>query len=156
MGARQRLALLAASLAAVPWPGAAQFLEPLEPPLGLPETLQGTVAVPLAEPPTGPADTLPALFPVLAACWRVPPGLEGARNWQITARFALRRDGTLIGTPRITFAAGTLNAGSRAALVGATLGSIRRCVPAHVTPALGRAIAGRPLALRFIDRGSDR
>ena len=45
-------------------------------PLTLPETLRGTVQVPqqgMAE--TGAADTLKELYPILAACWEVPPGL---------------------------------------------------------------------------------
>ncbi|WP_238180834.1 hypothetical protein, partial [Methylobacterium trifolii] len=73
-------------------------------PLSLPQTLRGTVAVPLEAEPAGPADTLAALYPVLAACWRTPAGLD--RTAQATARFALRRDGSLIGPPRITFGTG--------------------------------------------------
>ncbi|MDR7037068.1 MULTISPECIES: hypothetical protein [Methylobacterium] len=152
---RTALALL---LLGTSLPGAAlgQSAEILQPPLTLPETLRGTVRVPLAEPPSGIADTLPALFPALAACWALPSGLDGLKDLQITARFALRRDGTLIGTPRITFTAGTPDAAARSSLVRATLTSIRRCTPARITPALGRAIAGRPLALRLIDRGPER
>lgn len=153
---RARGALAGLVLAGLSGPAAGQSAAILQPPLSLPETLRGTVRVPLGEAPPGPAGTLAVLFPVLAACWALPPGLDGLRDLEITARFALRRDGTLIGTPRITFTAGTPDADARQNLVRATLTSIRRCTPARLTPALGRAIAGRPLALRLIDRGPER
>jgi hypothetical protein len=120
-------------------------------PLSLPQTLRGTVGVPLHEKPAAPAGTLAALYPALAACWSVPPALDGARGVEITARLSLRRDGSLIGPPRITYAAGIAPA-ERPVLVRATLDALRHCTPARVTPGLGRAIAGRPVALRLVYR----
>ena len=136
-------------------------------PLTLPETLRGTVQVPLkgtnevpqngmapsrpSEPPA--ADTLKALYPTLAACWEVPQGLARFERTEITARFALRRDGSVIGTPRVTFATQGSDTRAYRILTDATLAAIRRCTPARITPALGAAIAGRPLALRFIYDG---
>ena len=120
-------------------------------PLGLPQTLRGTVTVPLPTPPDAPADSLATLYPVLAACWRVPPALEGAGGVAITARLSLRRDGSLIGPPRITYAAGVAKA-ERAVLVRATLDALADCTPARITAGLGRAIAGRPVALRLVYR----
>jgi hypothetical protein len=122
-------------------------------PLSLPQTLRATIAVPLREQPTKPADTLTALYPALAACWRVPAlpaGIKGP-DVEITARLSLRRDGSLIGPPRITYAAG-VTGGDRPTLVRATLAALDRCTPAHITAGLGRAIAGRPVALRFVYR----
>jgi hypothetical protein len=136
-------------------PADASVFAPLQPPLSLPQTLRGTVVVPLRARPEQPADTLSGLYPVLAACWMVPTGSEHLRGVQITARLALRRDGQLIAEPRITFAAGAASGPVRAALAQATLASIRRCTPAHITPALGGAIAGRPVALRFLYRESE-
>ncbi|MHC2106059.1 MULTISPECIES: hypothetical protein [unclassified Methylobacterium] len=124
-------------------------------PLSLPQTLRGTVAVPLAHRPARAADTLAELYPVLAACWQPPAGLGrpdgGAADIEITARLSLRRDGSLIGRPRITYAAG-FQTGRRRSLVRATLDALTGCMPARITPGLGRAIAGRPVALRFVYR----
>ncbi|MGU3361735.1 hypothetical protein ACLBWX_15485 [Methylobacterium sp. M6A4_1b] len=134
-------------------------------PLTLPETLRGTVQVPQAAPQAGmadgrrsadgqnPADTLRELYPVLAACWEVPEGLARFERTEITARFALRRDGTVIGTPRVTFSTQDSDTRAYRILTDATLAAIRRCTPARITPALGAAIAGRPIALRFIYQG---
>ena len=160
-GVGRHLGALAAFLAA----GVPVRATPSAGPLTLPETLRGTVQVPLNGPRNGmaggprtpdgekPADTLRALYPVLAACWQVPEGLSRFERTEITARFALRRDGSVIGTPRVTFS--TQNSDTRAyrILTDATLAAIRRCTPARITPALGAAIAGRPIALRFIYQG---
>lgn len=133
-------------------------------PRNLPQTLRGTVQVPiqgatngLAGPGTQgdrpAADTLTALYPRLAACWETPPGLARVEGAQITARLSLRRDGSVIGVPRITFASEPPDSRTRAVLVQAALDAIRRCTPVRVTPALGGAIAGRPIALRFVYHG---
>ncbi|MBE7247128.1 MAG: hypothetical protein INR63_19465 [Actinomycetospora chiangmaiensis] len=122
-------------------------------PLSLPQTLRATVAVPLKDQPAAPADTLAALYPALASCWSLPHLAAGIRgpDVEITARLSLRRDGSLIGPPRITYAAGV--AGSdRPTLVRATLAALDHCTPARITAGLGRAIAGRPVALRFVYR----
>lgn len=100
-----------------------------------------------------PIDTLQKLYPALAACWEVPAGLSRFERTEITARFALRRDGSVIGTPRVTFATQDPDTRARAVLTQATLEAIRRCTPVRVTPALGGAIAGRPIALRFVYQG---
>lgn len=115
--------------------------------LSLPTTLRATVRVPVTMP-EGPADTLAALYPRLAACWRAPADLGAAT---ITARFALRRDGSLQGNPRITFS--RVSPQWRDALVAETLASLARCTPARLTAGLGGAVAGRPIALRFVYPG---
>jgi hypothetical protein len=144
---RRILAGLALALPAVP--AAAQFDVYDNPSvLSLPTTLRATVRVPVASPPQGAADTLVALYPQLAACWRPPADLGAAA---ITARFALRRDGSLQGTPRITFA--RVRPERREALAAETLSSLARCTPARLTAGLGGAVAGRPIALRFVYPG---
>nr|USU34407.1 hypothetical protein NG677_15485 [Methylobacterium sp. OTU13CASTA1] len=108
----------------------------------------------MAQAPGGKRlDTLKDLYPALAACWIVPEGLARFERTEITARFALRRDGSVIGTPRVTFATEAGDGRARALLAEAAVSAIRRCTPARVTAALGAAIAGRPIALRFIHHG---
>ena len=140
-------ALAAAGLGVVASAQGAPFTGPLT----LPETLRGTVRVPqdrLAG--TGTANTLRALYPVLAACWTAP---ADAGDGEITTRFSLRRDGSVIGTPRVTYARPASNTRAARILSDAALRAIRRCTPARITPALGAAIAGRPIALRFVYQG---
>ncbi|TXN85071.1 hypothetical protein [Methylobacterium sp. WL8] len=123
-------------------------------PLSLPQTLRATIVVPLAARPVPRANTLAEFYPALAACWRPPASLEDAPDIEITARLSLRRDGSLIGPPRITYARG-VGPKTRPTLVHATLEGLSRCLPARITPGLGRAIAGRPVALRFVYRKVD-
>ena len=122
-------------------------------PLSLPQTLRATVVVPLTSKPAATANTLAELYPVLAACWRPPAAFETVADIEITARLSLRRDGSLLGPPRITYARG-VGRRTRPILVQATLDSLNRCLPAPITPGLGRAIAGRPVALRFVYRNA--
>ncbi|TFZ58360.1 MULTISPECIES: hypothetical protein [Methylobacteriaceae] len=140
--------------------GRADAFEGIEPWRTLPQTLRGTQHVPLPAGDTAaaPADTLKALYPALAACWKAPEGLSRFERAEITARLSLRRDGSVIGTPQITFAKTPFantpgDARARDILIRATLDAIARCTPVRLTPALGGAIAGRPLALRFIYDG---
>lgn len=121
--------------------------------LPLPGTLRGTVEVPAGDRPGRPANTLDELYRALAACWEAPPGLRKLEGIEITARLSLRRDGSVIGPPKITFAAGAPEGAAKRVLVRATLEAIARCTPAKLTPSLGAAIAGRPVALRFVYRG---
>lgn len=124
------------------------------PPLSLPTTLRGTVQVPAERDDEGkPADTLKVLYARLASCWRPPAGLARLERTEVTARFALRRDGSVIGEPRITFATQPTDSRAFQLLAEAARDAIRRCTPAHVTPGLGGAIAGRPIALRFVYQG---
>lgn len=124
-------------------------------PLGRGQTLRGTVQVPAPEQrdEDGLIGTLRALYPALAACWQAPEGLAKFERTEITARFSLRRDGSLFGEPRITFAATPGDAQARELLTRAAVEAIRRCTPARMTPSHGGAIAARPIALRFIYNG---
>jgi hypothetical protein len=144
--------ILAAALAAAP--AGTHAVELRQPPTPLPETLRAIAEVPTPPGALGqpPADTLRALYPKLTACWRQPEGLAKLEETEITARFSLRRDGSLIGTPVITFSSAP-SEHAKAVLTDATLDALRRCTPARITPALGGAIAGRPIAIRFVYRG---
>ena len=148
------------ALAALVAVGLPAWAAPSTGPLTFPETLRGTVRVPLEQGPLGglaesakPADTLRDLYPTLAACWEAPRGLSRSAQAEITTRFALRRDGSVLGTPRVTFSAPNSDPRAHRILADATLAAIRRCTPARITPDLGAAIAGRPIALRFIYQG---
>ncbi|MFE1600255.1 hypothetical protein [Methylobacterium sp. ID0610] len=152
MAAKRGLApaILAAALVGAA-PARAQFDDEFgDPPvLSLPTTLRATVRVPVDRARlVSPADTLVELYPALAACWTPPAGLGRA---QLTLRLSLTSDGRLQGTPRVTYA--SVPAERRGALVSATLDALRACTPVPVTAGLGGAIAGRPIALRFVYSG---
>lgn len=99
-----------------------------------------------------PANTLRELWPALTRCWQPPPGTVGS---EITVAFALRRDGTLLGKPRITYSRLTGDAEAQRAFVAAALIALARCTPVAITDGLGGAIAGRQLSIRFQSRPRD-
>lgn len=99
---------------------------------------------------SGAIDRLPLIVPALRACWMPPPGLLGLERLEVTARFAIRTDGSLIGGPLVTFSTGVVEPRARELLTRSVLEAIRACTPLRMSPGLSRAIAGRPVSIRFI------
>lgn len=101
-----------------------------------------------AAPATAPVVHTPReIAPALVACWRPPGGTEGL---SATARFSFRRDGTLMGPPRITFSRlGDNDARARAFLLSIADAFVD-CTPLNFSPSFGRSVAGRIFTLRFI------
>jgi hypothetical protein len=93
------------------------------------------------------------VVPALAACWSPPRGLSRLERVEITVRLSLKRNGELLGTPRITFSNLNPDGPAREILTKAVLEALRRCTPLHLTDGLGGAIAGRPVAIRFVYDG---
>jgi hypothetical protein len=101
--------------------------------------------------PAAPINTIAEVFAALEACW-IPPGLDQARaGMQITVLLSFKRSGELLGKPRITYESPNASDDERLSYRVAMAQAIRRCTPLPFTDALGNALAGRPLTIRFID-----
>jgi hypothetical protein len=101
--------------------------------------------------PAAPINTIKEAFAALEACW-VPPGLDQARaGMQITVMVSFKRSGELLGKPRITYETPEATEDERLSYRVAMAEALRRCTPLPFTEALGNALAGRPMTLRFID-----
>ena len=70
---------------------------------------------------------------------------------QITAMLSFKRNGELLGKPRITYETPGASDDERMSYRVAMAQALRRCTPLRFTDALGGALAGRPLTIRFID-----
>ncbi|MBV9394731.1 MAG: hypothetical protein JOZ84_09990 [Methylobacteriaceae bacterium] len=92
------------------------------------------------------ANTLRELFPLLTRCWRTPAGSEGST---VTVGITLKRDGTIFGQPSITYSKLTGDADAQKRFVASVLASLAACTPVAITDALGGAIAGRRIFIRF-------
>jgi hypothetical protein len=104
-----------------------------------------------AQAPQTPVNTLSELMAALRACW-VPPPLDQSRaGMQITVQMSFRRNGELLGQPRITFESAGASDDERLAYRVAVAKMLKRCTPVPVTEGLGNALAGRPLTIRFVD-----
>jgi hypothetical protein len=101
--------------------------------------------------PGAPINTIAEVFAALEACW-IPPGLDQARaGMQITVLLSFKRSGELLGKPRITYESPNASDDERLSYRVAMAQAIRRCTPLPFSDALGNALAGRPLTIRFID-----
>jgi hypothetical protein len=101
--------------------------------------------------PAAALNTIAEVFAALEACW-IPPDLEQARaGMQITAMLSFKRNGELLGKPRITYETPGASDDERMSYRVAMAQALRRCTPLRFTDALGGALAGRPLTIRFID-----
>jgi hypothetical protein len=96
-------------------------------------------------------DNIGDLFAALRSCW-TPPSAEAAKEgMQMTVRFSFKRSGDMIGAPRMTFATEGAPADVRNTYLKAINASLDACVPLKFTGALAGALAGRPIAIRYVD-----
>jgi hypothetical protein len=70
---------------------------------------------------------------------------------QMSVRFSFKRSGEMIATPRVTFATAGVPADTRATYLKAINASLDACLPLKFTTGLGGALAGRPIAIRYVD-----
>ena len=102
-------------------------------------------------------DNIGDLFAELRSCWTPPQADSAKEGMQMTVRFSFKRSGDLIGPPRLTFATAGVPAEVRNSYFKAINDSIDACVPLKFTGHLGGALAGRPIAIRYVDnRNIDR
>jgi hypothetical protein len=96
-------------------------------------------------------DTIGDLFAALRSCWSPPPADSAREGMQMTVRFSFNRSGGIIGAPRMTFATVGAPADVRATYLKAINASLDACAPLKFSGDLGGALAGRPIAIRYVD-----
>ncbi len=98
-----------------------------------------------------PLDSIREMYTALRACW-IPPPKESARHgMEYTVRFAFNRDGKMIAPPRVTYSSHDAPAEVRDVYRDAVNAALARCMPLHFSNGMGGAVAGRPIAIRFVD-----
>jgi hypothetical protein len=96
-------------------------------------------------------DTIGDLFAALRACWS-PPSADIAREgMQMSVRFSFKRSGEIIAAPRVTYATAGVPGDTRDTYLKAINSSLSACTPLKLTDGLGGALAGRPIAIRYVD-----
>ncbi len=111
----------------------------------------GTRAATIAKKPPPQLNTLNDVFMALHACWK-PPALENALpGMQMTMRFALNRDGRMIGPPQVTYATAEVSPRTRDIYREAMTRSLEGCTLLSFTGGLGGAVAGRPIVVWIVD-----
>ncbi len=82
-------------------------------------------------------DTIRDMFAALRACW-IPPPKDAARHG-------------MIALPRMTYSSHNALADVRNVYRDAVNAALNRCTPLHFSEGMGDAVAGRPIAIRFVD-----
>lgn len=96
-------------------------------------------------------DSIGDLFATLRSCWTPPPVDSAREGMQMSVRFSFKRTGEIIGAPRLTFSTAGVTADTRATYLKAINASLQACMPLKFTGTLGGALAGRPIAIRYVD-----
>jgi hypothetical protein len=96
-------------------------------------------------------DTIRAMFAALRACWVPPPEDEARPGMEMSVRFSFKRNGEIIGTPRVTYTTPDAPSDVRSLYHEAITQALARCTPMPFSKGLGGAVAGRPIAIRFVD-----
>ena len=95
-------------------------------------------------------NTLADLYAALRSCWK-PPSENAREGMQMSVRFAFKRSGEVIATPVVTYATPGATDEVRERYREAIDAALARCVPLPLTKALGNAIAGKPINIRYVD-----
>jgi hypothetical protein len=96
-------------------------------------------------------DTIGDLFAELRSCWSPPPADVAHEGMQMSVRFSFKKSGEMIGAPRLTFATSGVPADTRETYLKAINTSLAACIPLKFTDGLAGALAGRPIAIRYVD-----
>lgn len=96
-------------------------------------------------------NTIGDLFAALRSCWSPPPADVAREGMQMSVRFSFKRSGEIIASPRMTYSTAGAPADTRAAYLKAINASLAACMPLKFTGELGGALAGRPIAIRYVD-----
>jgi hypothetical protein len=70
---------------------------------------------------------------------------------QYTIRFAFKRDGEIIAPSRVTYSSHDAPAEVRDVYRDAVNAALAGCTPLHFSDGMAGAVAGRPIAIRFVD-----
>jgi len=96
-------------------------------------------------------DTIGDLFAALRSCWTPPPAESAREGMQMSVRFSFKRTGEIIAAPRLTFSTSGVPADTRSLYLKAINASLEACMPLKFTGGLGGSLAGRPIAIRYVD-----
>jgi hypothetical protein len=106
--------------------------------------------------PDHKVDNIRGMFAALRACWQPPEADKAHDGMQMSVRFAFNRNGGIIGEPRVTYTTPGVDDDARKTYRAAIKEALDRCTPLPFSTGMGGAIAGRPIAIRFVDNRKHR
>src|SRR5712675_2205237 len=109
-----------------------------------------TVSAAQAEP--GQVDNIKEAFARFRTCWKPPPPSQANPDVEITAIVTFRRDGSILGHPKITYESENATDNDRLLYRVAVMEALQRCTPMPFSEGMAGAVAGRPFAVQFQNR----
>lgn len=97
-------------------------------------------------------DSIRAMYAALRTCWVPPPRASARQGMQYSVRFSFKRSGEIIATPRRTYISPDAPQEARDTYGDAIKAALERCTPLHFSDGMGGAVAGRPIAICFVDK----
>jgi hypothetical protein len=125
-----------------------------EPQYGIGQDLHLTIESRNASDYTKPdhdLNTIGDLFTALRACWVPPPLSAEHEGVQMSIRFSFNRSGQFIASPRWTYTSAGVPDDARTTYRDSIDAAFARCLPLQFTKGLAGAIAGRPIAVRYVE-----
>jgi hypothetical protein len=114
--------------------------------LGREEARAQQPPAPPAARPGGPVNNMRDMWPALTACWKPPAHTKGM---EVTVNFALKRNGEVLGKPRITYSKLNGDPEVGRVFVASVLSALAQCTPLKLSDSFGGAVAGRIFSIRF-------
>ncbi len=102
-------------------------------------------------PDEKPLDSIGEMYAALRGCWVPPPKGVARQGMEYTVRFAFKRNGEIIAPPRVTYTTRGAPPNVRDVYGRAVDAALKRCMPLHFSKGMGGSVAGRPIAIRFVD-----
>ena len=97
-------------------------------------------------------NTIRDVFARLRTCWQPPPASSANPDIDITVIVSFKRDGQILGHPKITYESEQATDQDRVIYRIAVMEALQRCTPMPFTESMAGAIAGRPFAVQFRNR----
>jgi hypothetical protein len=111
-----------------------------------------SVSMASAQTEPGQVDSIKGVIERLGTCWRPPPPSRANPDVEITVIVSFRRDGTILGRPKITYESDSATDNDRLMYRIAVMETLQRCTPMPFTEGMAGAVAGRPFAIKFQNR----
>jgi hypothetical protein len=109
------------------------------------------MTAPAGQPPEKRLDSMRVFFAALRACWEPPPLDKAQSRLEMSVRLSFSRTGEIIGRPRVTYTSPNTPQETKLVYWNAITAALDRCTPMPFTKSFGNAVAGRPIAIRFVD-----
>jgi hypothetical protein len=95
--------------------------------------------------------TLNDIYAAVRRCYQPPSPDKALPGMRITVQFAYTREGQLFGKPKILYETPNASPEHQSAYRMAVAAALARCASLNFSKSLGEAVAGRILAMQFVD-----